>query len=300
MSSLDSLLAKLASLNVGTVNGSPAPHKPLLLLYALGQLSQGRDKLPYWAVDSALQDLLREFVAGVERHRTQYPFMRLVNDDKGNIWEICSDAPIELRPGSDDPSKKELLKKNTFGKFTDNFKEAVTESPSNFYAVVSLLLHKNFPETLHERLLNRVGLRLNNYIDSPNKRQRSAEFRKQVLGAYNSRCCVCGYDLRLGETPVGLEAAHIKWFQAGGPDKVNNGLALCTLHHKVFDLGAFTINSNDLVLIFSDKVNGSERSDWLLGFHGQPLRRPQNDKCLPDEEFLDWRKSTIFKEPGRV
>jgi hypothetical protein len=34
------------------------------------------------------------------------------------------------------------------------------------------------------------------------------------------RCCVCGHDLRMGGHAIGFEAAHIKWFQARGPDVV--------------------------------------------------------------------------------
>lgn len=36
---------------------------------------------------------------------------------------------------------------------------------------------------------------------------------------------------------VGLEAAHIKWKQFGGPCEIPNGLALCAIHHKAFDKG---------------------------------------------------------------
>ncbi len=29
----------------------------------------------------------------------------------------------------------------------------------------------------------------------------------------------------------------MRWFAFDGPDTLNNGLALCVLHHKLFDLG---------------------------------------------------------------
>ena len=59
-----------------------------------------------------------------------------------------------------------------------------------------------------------------------------------MLTAYEWRCAVCGLDVRLGSVSIILEAAHIKWHQAGGPDEESNGLALGVLHHKAFDLGA--------------------------------------------------------------
>src|SRR5436189_6378643 len=47
---------------------------------------------------------------------------------------------------------------------------------------------------------------------------------------------------RAPHKPLLVLYAHIRWHQAGGPDIENNGLALCVLHHKTFDLGAFTLS----------------------------------------------------------
>ena len=70
--------------------------------------------------------------------------------------------------------------------------------------------------------------------------------------------------MRLGRNPVALEAAHIKWRQAGGPDLEVNGLALCSLHHKLFDRGAFTL-SNDLEILVSDDAHGTAGfQEWLM------------------------------------
>jgi putative restriction endonuclease len=71
------------------------------------------------------------------------------------------------------------------------------------------------------------------------------------------RCAVCGFDVRLGSVSIALDAAHIRWHQAGGPDLERNGLALCVLHHKTFDLGAFTVNQDGLLLV-SDQAHGIE------------------------------------------
>jgi putative restriction endonuclease len=74
---------------------------------------------------------------------------------------------------------------------------------------------------------------------------------------------------------AGLEAAHIKWFQAKGPDIEANGLALCALHHKVFDLGAFTILPDTYSLVFSQHAVAGEASRSMpLGFHGAGMIMP--------------------------
>jgi putative restriction endonuclease len=96
-----------------------------------------------------------------------------------------------------------------------------------------------------------------------------------VLSAYNYRCAVCGYDGRLGEVSLGLEAAQVMWHAAGGPDDSDDGLALCSFHHKTFDLSAIGVNP-DLHILVSADVNGHDRVDeWLSQFAGQPPVGPR-------------------------
>ena len=73
-------------------------------------------------------------------------------------------------------------------------------------------------------------------------RTRTSNFRNNVLRAYEYKCAVCGFDVKLGDTPIALDACHIRWQMADGPDELGNGLALCVMHHKLFDRGAFTLS----------------------------------------------------------
>ena len=290
---LKDVLQKVSNLRIWVRRGQTAPHKPLLMLYALGQYSQGIEELPFATVDTALRKLLREFGPGLRHLHTEYPFWRLQNDQ---LWLVTADDHLEHRSGNTDIKRSELISKNAIGEFTTQVKRILKSDPRNMTAIATLLLENNFPDTLHQDILDSVGLRLD--VGGGQKR-RSPEFRREVLRAYESRCCVCGYDVRLGDTPAGLEAAHIKWFQAGGPDSVSNGLALCTLHHKLFDLGAFTIDPNDLILTFSQDISGTNQIDWLLAFHGRSMRQPQSEIYLPRREYLDWHQDTIFRSPQR-
>jgi putative restriction endonuclease len=52
-----------------------------------------------------------------------------------------------------------------------------------------------------------------------------------MLVAYEQRCAVCGLDVWIGLVSIAIEAAHVRWHQAGGPDEGPNGLALCCPHH---------------------------------------------------------------------
>ena len=109
----------------------------------------------------------------------------------------------------------------------------------------------------------------------------------------------CSRDLALRNQPIGLEAAHIQWHQAGGPDVEHNGLALCPLHHKAFDLGAFTILPDQVLLVSERTYGRSGFDEWLLRFHGQPIRKPLRASYLPGNEFLAWHEKQVFKRPPR-
>jgi putative restriction endonuclease len=121
-----------------------------------------------------------------------------------------------------------------------------------------------------------------------------------VLRAYEYRCCVCGFDLRIGHMPAGLEAAHIQWHHVGGPDIEPNGLSLCALHHKLFDLGVFTVEPAEHRVIFSQHaISGGRGMEGELQFHGNPIHAPQHSDLRPAPEFLAWNTKNVFKTPAR-
>jgi len=58
-----------------------APHKPLLLLYALARNRQDVDRfIPYTEVDERLRQLLIDFGPTRKSYHPEYPFWRLQND----------------------------------------------------------------------------------------------------------------------------------------------------------------------------------------------------------------------------
>jgi putative restriction endonuclease len=87
--------------------------------------------------------------------------------------------------------------------------------------------------------------------------------------------------------------------QARGPDEERNGLALCVLHHKLFDLGAFTLEPGGCLLV-SEQAHGSAGfDDSLMRHHGGPVRRPQRPEWHPGPEYLAWHGREVFKGAAR-
>lgn len=152
------------------------------------------------------------------------------------------------------------------------------------------ILIDRFPESIQRILANQLGL---DFIDR--SKNRDPRFRDIVLRAYHSRCAFCGYDLRLDGALVGIEAAHIHWKTYGGPCVVNNGLALCSLHHDAFDMGAFGLDEN-LTIRISGGVSRSPVVDNLFWQrNGQQLHLPHDISLWPTEQYVGWHRKQIFK-----
>ena len=267
-----------------------APHKPLMALYALGRLQRGDPRLiPYAVLDSALKELLAEFGPRNAPHGTHYPFWRMQRDQ---VWEVLSNTPLSVRARGD-VSKGDLLDSHATGGFPEAVYRVLRRDPALVLAITQDLLQANFPDTLHDDILQAVG------ISDQGRARRDPQFRERILRAYEYRGAVCGFDVRLKHVPVALEAAHIKWHQAGGPDSEVNGLALCALHHKLFDCGAFTLSANHEILVSDRAHGGTGFADWLLRFHGRKIQPPQRRIYLPDEDFRTWHVSEVFKGYSR-
>ncbi|QTA78318.1 HNH endonuclease family protein [Desulfonema limicola] len=280
---------KFRNLTVWKSGSQRAPHKPLLILYAIGRLLKDSERMiPYAEVDAKLTELLIAFGPYRKQHHPEAPFWRLKNDQ---IWDLKNADKVEETKGKD-AKKPHLLKYNVQGGFPEDIYNRLKQDFSLVKEIVQELLNDNFPATIHEDILMSVGIDME-YGEL--KRKRDPEFREKILRAYDYRCAVCGFDVRLGHYPVALEAAHIKWHQAGGPDTEVNGLALCSLHHKLFDRGAFTLSDN-LEILISDRAYGTTGfNEWLMRFHGNKINAPQSKTYLPDNSFRNWHLREVFQ-----
>jgi putative restriction endonuclease len=292
--SKDELKEKISQINIWKRGDERAPHKPLLLLIALARIEQQLERLaPFAEIEGLLTELLDRYGPKRKSQHPEQPFWRLQND---GIWEVAHEGDIDFRKGSNNPVRSELLEKKATGGFTSEIYDFLKEN-KDFRAEIALsLLNAHFPSSLHEDIINDIGLSLEKtgFIST-----RDPRFRDEVIRAYEHRCAVCGCDLRLGNIDLGLEAAHIKWHQAGGPDIVQNGLALCTLHHKALDRGAIGLD-DDLRLLVSAELYGYHHfREWFLEFKDKPIREPYSKELSPDIFYIRWHREQVFIPPVR-
>jgi len=121
----------------------------------------------------------------------------------------------------------------------------------------------------------------------------------RILKAYEYSCAVCGFNVRLGNNLVAVEAAHIKWHQAGGPDKEENGVALCAMHHKLFDRGVFIIAPTRQLIVAEEAHGTNGFEEWLMRYHGKQINTPIHPDYQPKDSYMKWHFREVFRGPGR-
>ncbi len=291
------LLDRLSSLRQHQRNGRRSPHKPLLMLLALGRIAAtGSSELPWSVAEVELADLITEFGQPSRTARAQsaaYPFTRLRAD---GVWTLDADVKMDLvRP---------LSEQHVTGRFASPLEAAFRADPALIRAVARDLVTSNFPETIASDVLEAVGLDHVSVLTGvttrpgagavPSQRHRDPAWRSAVLQAWDRQCAFCGYDGQIAGACIGVEAAHVRWFAFGGPDTLDNGLALCVLHHKLFDAGVLGLDKGLRVQV---SVAFSARTDAgraVYGLHHRMLS-PRPGTPTPSSDHISWHIREVFK-----
>ncbi|WP_372346027.1 phosphorothioated DNA-binding restriction endonuclease [Streptomyces sp. KL116D] len=289
-------LERTTKLRQWTRSGTRAPHKPLLLLYALGRFQEDADgELPFSAVEDDLRRLLTEYGPP---HRTTpaYPFHHLVSD---GVWEVRT----ARGPGSPGTGLRELRESGATGRLAPDLRTDLRRDPDLLHRMARSLLDLHFPPSLHSELCEAVGLDLESAETErlfAARQRRDRRMRELVLTAYEFQCAFCGYDGRIGAVSVGLEAAHVHWWAFGGPDRVDNGLCLCSLHHKLFDKGVLGVGDDHRVLVSQSFVGHSAAARaQVTALAGRPLTGPQPGARRVADDHRAWHFSEVFRGEPR-
>lgn len=125
------------------------------------------------------------------------------------------------------------------------------------------------------------------------RRLHQHKFRARVLRAYRNRCAVC----RLKHVEL-LDAAHIvPDSNPDGEPVVQNGMALCKIHHAAFDRHILGVRPDLRVEIRADilaEVDGPMLKYGLQEMNREKLYLPSNSRLRPGLEFVEARYE-LFK-----
>jgi putative restriction endonuclease len=290
-------IERVAAIKQWSSKGTRAPHKPLLILYGIGRLLRfGTSLVTFREAEDHLRRLILAYGPPESRDTPQYPFRRLEND---GLWRVTI-------TGGPDPGESLVgLRERASGRFTPDF-EAALADPALRAGVTQLLLDAHFAPSLHDDLLGDVGVEPGDLFapwqpPMAAARRRDSRFRDLVLLAYEHRCAFCGYEGRLGTTAIGLDAAHVRWHTLDGPDTVDNGLGLCTLHHKLLDQGAVGIHPDHTVAVSQHFIGRGEAAEAaVMSLTGRSLMGPQRGYPMVAQEHIQWHLNQVFRGPARM
>lgn len=218
-----------------------------------------------------------------------------------------------FKPGSNSVqiSLSALLAARNFGWgfYTNQYHEiAVSFKPAEFvnYVHNASILHAEGARAVN--VLNRV-VRLEavpvpeiEALPGPRKRivetisrlARAANFRNQVVSAYEQRCAVTRVQLKL------IDAAHIHPVGAdGSTDSVRNGLCLAPTYHRAFDQGLIYLTPELKMKLNTSKVdklkalNLAGGLDYFRQYLDQEIFLPANPQQRPAAEYV--RRANAFR-----
>ncbi len=117
-----------------------------------------------------------------------------------------------------------------------------------------------------------------------NRKVRDANFRGQVCEAYDNRCAVTGLQIVNGGGRAEVQAAHIWSVALGGPDVVQNGLALSGTAHWLFDRYLISLTDDYRLLISHNKIPAELRD--LFAKQMDRIHLPKDEKLWPHPAYV--------------
>ena len=117
-----------------------------------------------------------------------------------------------------------------------------------------------------------------------NRKIRDAAFRDAVCSAYHETCAVTGLKIVNGGGRSEVQAAHIWSVEDGGPDAIQNGIALSGTIHWLFDRHLISISDDYRLLVSHNKVPAELQS--LFSNQLERIRLPSRRSDWPHPAYL--------------
>ena len=125
-----------------------------------------------------------------------------------------------------------------------------------------------------------------------NRIVRDANFRRSVCGSYDSRCAITRLRIIDGAGRAEVQAVHIWAVAEGGPDIVQNALALSGTVHWLFDRYLIALTDDFRVLVAKDGVPEDLRE--LFVPEGKQIHLPADRSRWPHPAYIGKHRSVFL------
>lgn len=299
MPNLNFYLNKIRNLNRNRNHGTPAPHKPLLILAAIDLIEKGKISNNPIAPNTEFVEAFLKYwnLIRSDRPRIFLPFYYLRSDGfwhlnakpGGTIYAFRSMTQIAetvLYASFDDDLFVLLLQAETretiietyFAAEAEIFRAAISENRQNF--------------SLENLLSEQANLENANNLDRP---KRSHLFRGVIMRLYDFTCAACRFRLVTLDGMTAVDAAHIVPFSVSHDDGIGNGLALCKLHHWAFDNGLISIDDKFRLLVSTAFEESGNEAFLLRRLQSQKVFLPKQKPFFPSLATVEWHRMNKFQ-----
>jgi putative restriction endonuclease len=263
-------------------------HKPLLILFCISEIDKGSPNIFYFdKIEIQITSLIQKYgLKNTKIIKPEYPFLFLSSDNQ--LWN-CSVNKFNLKY-PDSPSKSDL--QGSYGSFTDDFL-GFLKVKENRINLVKSILNSYWSEYYYCDILTDLGLLSYFKFFNSKSSYRSQKFVEDVLDFYERKCAICNQSIRLADSLIGIDACHLRPLQHKGSDTINNGIALCKVHHWALDRGAISLNQNYKILV-SKKMNGQMADEYFFQYELKDIFIPRNEDNHLDISNIDYHYQYIF------
>ncbi len=82
---------------------------------------------------------------------------------------------------------------------------------------------------------------------------------------------------------------------------MENGICLCSFHHKLLDRGVLGVRPDHTVTVSAHFVGRGQAAQTLvLSLVGERLLDPQRGHAPPAVDHIDWHAGQVFRSPARI
>lgn len=147
-------------------------------------------------------------------------------------------------------------------------------------------------EKIIERLAKEFGIEGNHIVTSTVRlSQAQLIFKERLKREMGAKCCLCGI-----ENEQLLVASHIKDASKSIiTEKAdnNNGLLLCAMHDRLFDLSLISFDFQDGKIMISKKLNSRDKELCNLS---EDMRLPEKLMNMERSQYLMWHNTEFYSE----
>jgi putative restriction endonuclease len=286
-------LKKIAKLRIDRARGTPAPHKPLLLLVIFDLAEAGQIRVRDLALTGELTFRFLTYWSAVDPKRSARPDIRLpffyLKGD--GVW----------RPLDQTGAPATHYRLATSVRIDTDFLDCLGDEDFLRQARI-LLATRYFPPSGQIALESALGISLpaptaiNEVLPDLGNEDaagsgREARFRLEVVPAYDFTCALTGYRLVTVDAGSIVEAAHIHQFAESRNNDPTNGIALSKNAHWLFDQGLWSVTDDFRVLIAKHRFHESGPAELqLTRYEGRRLNLPASPHMHPASEHLRWHR----------